>query len=169
MVTEMTVHAVVALLESLARFGVTPWIDGGWGVDALVGRQTRPHSDLDLVVEASDNDSVVGMLLEQGFYEVEMWFTTPVHTVWHHNDGRAVDLHLIVLNSDGDGVYGDEGVYPAEGLTGHGVIGGLRVRCITPAVQIDFHRGYELRDQDRHDVALLCDRFGIELPPEYQQ
>jgi hypothetical protein len=24
------------------------WIAGGWGVDALVGRQTRIHSDLDL-------------------------------------------------------------------------------------------------------------------------
>jgi hypothetical protein len=29
------------------------WIAGGWGVDALVGRQTRIHSDLDLAVDVT--------------------------------------------------------------------------------------------------------------------
>lgn len=27
------------------------WLDGGWGVDALLGRQTRPHDDMDIVIE----------------------------------------------------------------------------------------------------------------------
>jgi hypothetical protein len=39
---------VVDVLERLDRAGVPVWLDGGWGVDALVGRQTRPHRDLDL-------------------------------------------------------------------------------------------------------------------------
>ena len=29
------------------------WIAGGWGVDALVGRQTRIHSDLELAVDVT--------------------------------------------------------------------------------------------------------------------
>lgn len=164
----MTELEVVALLDRLTEIGVTPWVDGGWGVDALLGHQTRPHGDVDLVIEADDKDAVVEMLHTDRFYEVEQWFTTPVHTVWHHADGRAVDLHVIVLNSNGGGVYGDEGVYPAEGLSGEGVIGGRPVRCISPEIQIEFHRGYELREQDRHDVRLLSERFGLQLPPEYQ-
>ena len=27
-------------------------VNGGWGVDALVGRQTREHGDLDVFVDA---------------------------------------------------------------------------------------------------------------------
>jgi lincosamide nucleotidyltransferase A/C/D/E len=43
----VTAETVLELFESEA---IEVWIDGGWGVDALVGRQTRPHEDLDLVV-----------------------------------------------------------------------------------------------------------------------
>ncbi len=35
----MTPQRVLALLELLE--GLAVWVDGGWGVDALVGRQTR--------------------------------------------------------------------------------------------------------------------------------
>lgn len=41
---------VQAVLAALDAAGVPTWLDGGWGIDALVGRQTRPHSDLDLVI-----------------------------------------------------------------------------------------------------------------------
>jgi lincosamide nucleotidyltransferase A/C/D/E len=33
---------------------VTVWVDGGWGVDALLGEQTRPHKDLDIAIEEKD-------------------------------------------------------------------------------------------------------------------
>ncbi len=168
MTTHMTEQEVVYLLERVANAGVIAWIDGGWGVDALLEKRTREHGDLDLVIEKDDEQKIVDMLSGEGFREVQMWFTTPVHTVWHHSDGRAVDLHLIVLNSEGDGVYGDEGVYPSGALAGQGSIGGWVVRCISPAAQVEFHRGYELREQDRHDVVMLCQRFGLVLPPEYQ-
>jgi lincosamide nucleotidyltransferase A/C/D/E len=34
--------------------GINIWIDGGWGVDALLGAQTRPHKDLDIAIEERD-------------------------------------------------------------------------------------------------------------------
>ena len=37
----MTPQRVLALLDLLE--GLAVWVDGGWGVDALVGRQTREH------------------------------------------------------------------------------------------------------------------------------
>ena len=53
-------------------------------------------------------------------------------------------------------------------LTGEGVIGGLRVRCTDPEWLVRFHTGYPLREKDRHDVAALCARFGLELPETYR-
>jgi hypothetical protein len=39
---------VLQVLDRLDANGVTGWLDGGWGVDAVLGEQTRPHEDLDL-------------------------------------------------------------------------------------------------------------------------
>ena len=44
----MTEDAVTTMLDALAGFDL--WIGGGWGVDALVGHQTRPHDDLGVVL-----------------------------------------------------------------------------------------------------------------------
>jgi hypothetical protein len=41
---------VVEILGWLSAASVDVWLDGGWGVDALVGEQTREHNDLDLIV-----------------------------------------------------------------------------------------------------------------------
>jgi lincosamide nucleotidyltransferase A/C/D/E len=33
---------------------------------------------------------------------------------------------------------------------------------------VKFHTGYKLDENDYHDVAALCRRFGMELPDEYK-
>jgi lincosamide nucleotidyltransferase A/C/D/E len=38
---------VVRLLKLLEQEKIGVAVDGGWGTDALLGRQTRPHEDLD--------------------------------------------------------------------------------------------------------------------------
>jgi hypothetical protein len=84
------------------------------------------------VIEADDELVTRRPLRSEGFREVPMWFTTPVHAVWHRDDHRAVDVHVVVLTRQGAGVYGDEGIYPAEGLNGRGTIAGRMVRCTGP-------------------------------------
>ncbi len=46
----MSNEQAVELLGQLEEAGVQVWVDGGWGVDALIGYQTREHDDLDLVI-----------------------------------------------------------------------------------------------------------------------
>jgi len=41
---------VVELLRLLDKAAIPAWLDGGWGVDALLNTQTRPHKDLDLIL-----------------------------------------------------------------------------------------------------------------------
>ena len=42
---------VLRVIAALQAGNLRVWLDGGWGVDALLGEITRPHDDVDLVVE----------------------------------------------------------------------------------------------------------------------
>jgi len=53
---------VLAILGALDATGTRLWVAGGWGVDALVGRQTRAHRDLDLLVDAQRLEEFLGLL-----------------------------------------------------------------------------------------------------------
>src|SRR5207244_1473979 len=61
---------VVRVVDSLQR-GVRVWLDGGWGVDALLGSQHRAHEDLDIVVALVDVDRVISALEELGYRTAE--------------------------------------------------------------------------------------------------
>ena len=54
----MDAGEALAILTALADSGCRAWVHGGWGVDALLREQTRPHDDLDLVVEVERWPSV---------------------------------------------------------------------------------------------------------------
>ena len=58
---------LLAVTTALHRAGIAHWVAGGWGVDALVGRQTRPHRDLDLAVDADQLDQAVALLRPLGY------------------------------------------------------------------------------------------------------
>ena len=59
--------AIIALLEA---DGIDVWLDGGWGVDALLEHQTREHDDLDLVVELEHASRVIELLESLGYFLV---------------------------------------------------------------------------------------------------
>jgi lincosamide nucleotidyltransferase A/C/D/E len=162
----------VSLLSKAAERDICVWLDGGWGVDALVGRQTRPHGDIDLFVRRGDAAAFMELLGGEGFRETPAHFTTGGHTEWRTADGRVVDLHLFEFAGDGTGA-GDGTVlfegesYPAAILEGRGTIGGFPVRCLTPEAQLIYHQGYEHDGNDVRDVMLLCETFGLPVPDEY--
>ena len=84
--------------------------------------------------------------------------------------GRLVDVHVVVLDANGNGVFGppERGVmYPAASLTGRGRVGGHAVKCVSAEWLVKFRTGYNLRECDFKDVGALCARFGIEYPAEY--
>jgi len=60
----MDLGEVLAVLAYLIEAGCSVWVAGGWGVDALVGRQTRLHRDLDLALDAH-NQTVALHTLER--------------------------------------------------------------------------------------------------------
>ena len=164
-----SIDDVAWLVDLTQALDIDVWIDGGWGVDGHVGRQTRPHRDVDIAMRTSDSPSLQRALADQGFIEIELEHRRPHNFVYGHPDGRKIDFHLFDLDADGNGVYGDRGpIYPASALTLWGSIGDRRVRCMGPAEMVGFHTGYEHDDDDAHDVKLLCEIFDIELPDQYR-
>ncbi len=151
---------VVAVLDELAAEGVQGWLAGGWGVDALVGRQTRTHNDIDFVIGDDEPpfDQIGQALARQGFWFVGTFHHPGIpipwcHT-WRHRAGAKVEvlpvpLHQPPFTADGTDADGIRQPF-AEGS-----IDGRPVPCLSAELQLLLHKGYAQRQADDHDVALL--------------
>lgn len=159
---------LLRVVGRLEREGIEVWIDGGWGVDALLERRTREHDDLDLVADLADADRIVEALGQLGYEPAAGG--APLSVVLVDGLGHQVDVHPVTFDEGGGGVYRMGGtrswVYPAEGFSGRGTVGGRPVRCLTPETQVLVHAGYELGEKDYLELHLLRERFGVEVPAE---
>jgi lincosamide nucleotidyltransferase A/C/D/E len=162
----MDAGSLVEVVDRLEQHGIDVWLDGGWGVDALLERETREHDDLDLVAELRQSEQIIGLLGDLGYELVDG--APPVSYVLVDRRGRQVDVHPVTFDADGHGVYelrdGRQWLYPAEGFTGTGSVASRPVRCLTPEVQVLVHAGYELTEKDYRELYLLRERFGVDLP-----
>jgi|GEM_PF-270460 len=159
----MTMNDVTKFCNELNEIGVKIWIDGGWGVDALIGTQTRPHGDLDIAIESKNVENVLKLLETQGYKEVRR--DNEWNFVFGDDLGHEIDFHVFVFDDHGNVIDGLK--YPEESLTGTGKIGNCIVSCISPDHLVKFHSGYPLRERDYHDVSVLCEKFGLAYPDEY--
>jgi lincosamide nucleotidyltransferase A/C/D/E len=163
----MDAEDVLAVLDLLAAAGVGAWVDGGWGVDALVGAATRAHSDVDLVVPLPAADAALAALAAAGYARVLRDWRPTVAAVADER-GREVDLHLVRPTPDGGGDQalpdGGSFHYPPPVA---GTVGGRAVRCVDARTQLRAHLGYPPTAKDRADMGLLRDRLGVDLVPPY--
>jgi lincosamide nucleotidyltransferase A/C/D/E len=152
---------VLEVLDALRVAGVPHWVAGGWGVDALLGEQTRTHDDLDLVIGAAsllrrqrDIDAARHALEPLGYrfdaddIHLGAWFVERL--TYFQRSGRRVDLLPIDERPDD---------FFATGL-----IGSREVPCLSVETQLRLHTGYPRTPADRHDVAALCSHFGLTPP-----
>jgi len=148
--------AVIQVLGALDEAGVRHWVAGGWGVAALAGRQTRPHRDLDLTIDAADLDRCLTALGRLAYTTETDWL--PVRIELRATGDRWVDVHPVTFDEKGhgrqpdlDGGFFD---YPPDAFT-RGVIVGRAVPCLSAHQQRVFRSGYVPRPQDVHDLAQL--------------
>jgi len=166
----MSADDVLIVLDALDKTGVRVWLDGGWGVDALLGEQHRDHDDVDIVVELDDLDAVVTALGECGYGVAEDF--RPTRLVLRSRGDKHVDVHPVTFDKAGTGwqiAAGPDGMdcpYPESGFT-TGSIASREVGCLAAELQVEHHRGYEPHEADRHDMKLLCEALGVELPHGY--
>ena len=164
---EIKAADVVRILEVVEAGGVRCWLAGGWGVDALAGRQTRHHDDLDLVIDDFDRQlsvacSALGTLGFRvvGTYRLPVWM--PDGCLLEDDARHRVDL----VSIDWDRLDHTLGIEPSpsqlaldrprrDDVFAEGTVGEHKVPCLSSKVQLVFHSGFEQRDIHRHDVALL--------------
>ena len=163
----MSGDVVVQLLQLFDQHGIDLVVDGGWGVDALLGTQTRFHADLDIALDHKDVPKLRALLEARGYRDVPRPDTRDCNFVMGDEQGHEVDFHSYTFDAHGKLVFGVE--YPLESLTGTGSIQEHPVKCISAEWMVKFHSGYELDENDYHDVSVMCERFGIALPTGYER
>jgi lincosamide nucleotidyltransferase A/C/D/E len=162
---EMTALDVVEIIQLFEQNSIDVYVDGGWGVDALLGEQTRPHADLDIALQHKDVPLLRALLEARGFSDVPRDDTRDCNFVLGDERGHQVDVHSYTFDAAGNCIFGVP--YPVDSLSGTGVINGHAVKCISPEWMVRFHTGYPLDENDYYDTRALCQYFGIVLPPEY--
>ena len=142
----VTQEDLFEVLEMIEQLGIRYWLDGGWGVDALVGRQTREHRDVDIDFDAAYTEKLQQKLEEKGYEVVTDW--SPVRIELYHPQLSYIDIHPFVLKEDGTakqaGLEGGWYEFEAD-YFGCAVLDGREGQKI-------FHTGYEPREVDKHDM-----------------
>jgi len=152
----MGVAEVLAVLDAVRSVGCRFWLEGGWGVDALVGRQTRPHRDVDIDFDAGYEDEVLEVLSDLDYRVETDW--RPNRVELSAPGSRWVDLHPLVIDGNGlarqaalDGGWHE---FQRSWFTS-GIVGGKTAPCVSAEAQRQFRSGYELRPVDLLDLAQL--------------
>lgn len=164
---EMTANDVVELVQLLEQNDIEVYVDGGWGIDALLGEQTRKHGDLDIALPHKYVPRLRELLEARGYKDVPRDDTRDCNFVLGDDKGHEIDVHSYTFDDSGKNVFGV--AYEPRHLTGTGTINGYPVKCIPADVMVEFHSGYELDEDDYHDVNAICERFSLPLPDEYQK
>lgn len=156
----------VALCSQLEKHGIRFWVMGGWGVDALLHRETRPHKDLDILVLLGDLPKLGQLLNAHGFSLKRVWQESrwlgeeakrrPTAFVVADTQGRELDVHVIDIGPDGRIVQHYEDPWPLpDSIAGQGSIAGTAVPCVSKETQLAMHTGYSLPDGHLRDIELL--------------
>ena len=170
--TKMAASDVVELLDLLEAHGIDVWLNGGWGIDALLCHETREHDDLDITISATDRQSYADLMAELGFalFRVDNDF----NWVLVDDYERLVDVHLVDFSEtkqsdQGATIYGSAGLpFEVGSLEGRGEILGREVRCETAGHQVRGHTKYTPDEQDYQDVLAICRAFSIEMPEVFR-
>lgn len=153
--------ALAGAADALDAAGLEHWFFGGWAVDLWVGRLTRAHDDIDVLVQRSDQAEVHGALTAAG------WVHTPqdddlVGTTYA-GDGYELQLTFVEADDEGRVVVRVPGepIVVSHGPLAHASrpLGHLHVRVMTlekllegKAVPRPDDAG---GDKDRADLAAL--------------
>ena len=155
--TRATAEGVIELYSGLRTEGVRIWVDGGWGIDALLGWQIRPHKDFDAIAALEDLPVLTRFLGGRGFalkliWEENRWapssellaligrsrpaVAAATAFVLEDGLGRELDFHIMRFDEHGRGVpaWDSALVFPPKhspvwGLSAVGGYAACRRRC----------------------------------------
>lgn len=161
-----TAGDVAKVLDAIEAAGSRSVVAGGWGVDALFGRQRRRHRDLDLAVDdgtRTGTAAAAAALGHAGFGLVRVdavpgaFFAE--RQLFEDRRGRLVDLHPVYLGR------GDVRRHPGiprldETAVVTGTIGHRSVECLSVGSQLDAYGRHPVHSSVRAELRALEDLQG---------
>lgn len=148
---------VIYVRDLLAGLTVPWFLCGGWAADVWLGRQTRPHLDVDIAVRHDDQRAIFEHL--PGWELVAHDPHVPDDTTerW---DGRHLDppAHVHAFKARNDSAYEFEFLLSersAEELERFSAPSPLGLRAFLPELVLFYKAGGEHRPQDDDDFAAL--------------
>ena len=66
---QQQLESLINIIAASEREGIQAWVFGGYGLDALYGKLTRNHRDIDVFVYERDLDVFREIITQQGYYE----------------------------------------------------------------------------------------------------
>lgn len=146
---EVTAQKAIEIATSLSDGSIRYWVAGGWGVDALVGRQTRQHGDLDVVVDEATPDRIADVLKTHGLDLVATEQSIPpMPTVWVFSDNAGTTVEVLPIDRT-------QPPFDAANAFTTGTIANTSVPCVSATTQRALRVGYQQRQIDRDDIAAL--------------
>jgi hypothetical protein len=154
------IEEFVSLCEGL---GIECWLRGGWALDFLLGRITRPHGDIDLFIWSRDAEVLLAALWQHGYVPV----AGPPPEQQRNLTKAGEELHATLLERSKVGVVTAGGrwadsAWPDGMLDGPvGRIGDVRCPVISAEaqlwakVEIPKALAHTQREYDATDIALL--------------
>jgi hypothetical protein len=85
---EMTAPSAAEILRTLPAVGAAVTVGGGWAIDALMGKQSRRHEDLDLWLPAADLECLIKAFVASGLDRLYPWGDDRPWSVVVHDGGR---------------------------------------------------------------------------------
>jgi hypothetical protein len=158
-------HLIHRVVDVLSAANVSLWLFGGWGLDARIGRVTRPHGDVEFWVPRSDDIRSRSALVDAGSTALA---TQPPEEacefIW---DG--VDFSTAYFDRRGDGAFDQpqgrwsDWRFPAGSFgRDDGVLDGIRVPAMSVAGMLamkeqfpTLRNGRPWREKDGADIAVL--------------
>jgi len=165
---EVTASRVLEICSALDRAGIRFCLAGGWGVDAIVGRQSRRHDDVDIAIADFDRTApaacavlkVVGFELKERHHQ-QTWM--PDQWVLEDSLNAKIDLVSVDLDLLERSRYACSSpvrdLGPArvsfDDCVVTGTVADRELPCLSAAVQRLFHSGFVPRQVHLVDLAAL--------------
>jgi 2'-5' RNA ligase len=158
----------------LDKGDLTYWIAGGWGVDALVGSETKRHGDLDIVLDSFDeNITTVDQIVVRFGYKRQaplggtIWF--PKDAVYEDGRGHRIEVLGIDWQRIEDAANANRSETDAKTSIGKkpsspsvlarftttGRLGEKTLPVLSQDAQRILHTGYQRRREDVFADAIL--------------
>jgi hypothetical protein len=153
--------------------GIQWWISGGWALDLHIGKQTRPHTDTDVLILRRDQLAVQEHLRDWQLFKTHQpglapwpmneYQHPPVNSIWVRRDeGSAWAFEIMLMDTVDDewiyrrlptirGPIAALGMYTEEGIP-----------YLSPEIQLLYKGRQEYRPKDLQDVKAIIPHLSPE-------